>query len=225
MVHNTKSLIGSGIWPFYLATPVAANTSIVLNTTCPVCKKSTGKVIPALARNFLSILFIPLFPLDLTNVIWCKSCNRFVQLTLSAKNKKLIWDQVNTKNYKSYDLGNMGSWGLPASLALIGSGIGWFLFPMLLITIPKYILAPLIFGFLGYQILGKILDAVGNWNGNNAYWVSMLIGGLIGMGLSFTPLFILGFPVSNIMGVFIGIVTSISLFFLGSIYNPYQFNC
>ncbi len=225
LIRNTKGFFGSGIWPFYLASPNNRYSKIFLNATCPYCYNSTGKVLPALARNFFSIFFLPLFPLNLTIVTRCQSCSHYVKLPIKEVRMQWMVDRVqnNQENHEFH--GKYCTWWLPALLSFLGALIGWFTFPMMLFGTSKYFFLPLVFGFFGWNVLGKIFDSIWSWEGTQAFRLALLAGGVIGLLLSLIPIEQYGFPTLNIIGVFLGMSIFISLYFLNTINNPYQFKC
>lgn len=135
------SVFGTGIRPYVdLGSALGGMNRIgeyisyQMSYTCPLCGEEQTNYGPSLWRDYLSILYVPLFPLGLCNVTNCynKATNPYVRLPRSTP---LDW----MKNYSKYR-----TWWLAVLYSFVGAGLGWLLaalFPFYVLVIVVLILS------------------------------------------------------------------------------------
>jgi hypothetical protein len=122
---RTLSIVGTGIRPMDFRTTAGGGSCIFRNFICPACHEPASEVVE-LGRDYLSILYFPLFPLSLCGLCESGKCDIKLRWSLSPDDKDTILSMLNSWNRSSRNLGIWGSWWMATLFALAGGGAGWF---------------------------------------------------------------------------------------------------
>jgi tetratricopeptide (TPR) repeat protein len=202
-VSRTFSILGTGIKPVHLTSPVGTNFFVELKILGPFCTKAISPT-PHITRDFISILYIPLFPLGLSAVVECSGCSAIFRVPLNRYNKKELVEAVNHFTNPRYNLGFKGTWTASALVATGGAILGSII-ALVTGTIPPYIIFPAIFAVFGWSVLGAMLDVKYSFGYSNAYWTGAISLGLIGLVISFLlPSGLISGIVALVLGGMIG---------------------
>jgi hypothetical protein len=124
-MKNTLSVIGTGVIPFELGSGLIDRNRIdtyQTTGTCPVCRQQTYGT-SQLYREYLSILYVPIFPLGLASCM--AHCIEF-RIRLDRYDKKGMLSYMNKYPNSDRNIGSSGTWWKAFLYSVFGFLIGYF---------------------------------------------------------------------------------------------------
>ncbi len=123
---GTFNVCGTGIVPIHLASAdyfggiYGYSHTVTVEARCPVCKTISGQI-ANLSRDFISLFYIPIFPLGLSTVVECYKCKNSFRLPLNKYDKeKMIRTAAIRTTYLSL------IWLTPFIFSLLGAYVGLY---------------------------------------------------------------------------------------------------
>ncbi len=129
-MERIMSVLGTGARPLKIGSTYGG-TAVRLDYVCPFCRQRATIYCVTLWRDYLSLLYLPLFPLGLCTVDYHGECKKEYRIPLESHHKHLILQRMNSwiDNHHRPSTRNLfgyGTWKLAARYSLIGGLLGWF---------------------------------------------------------------------------------------------------